>query len=227
MATVEFKPNNDPNKFTTKYSDRAADRKKIFDNVELNSGDIVAKKPTLGNKIKDSIVADSIDSIKNYIVKDVIIPQTINLLSTVLHSTIDAIFGGRSAYNQRSSFRSGINEQWNYNGYSKTSTPTVSINSQSVRSMWRDFPLTDYTKAQEIIDTMQEAIEMYQNVTCYELCEKLVESARLSGQLAGRPIDIPYTYQDWGWVDLSDARPKYTRNGYILDLPRPIYLGRV
>ena len=41
----------------------------------------------------------------------------------------------------------------------------------------------------------------------------------------GRPEEHSYTKTQYGWNSLADARIEATRNGWVLKLPKPVYIG--
>lgn len=58
--------------------------------------------------------------------------------------------------------------------------------------------------------------------------EELVNSIKMCGFASLHYLhelgDIKSTHSDmkWGWCDLTSASVKHTRDGYVLDLPRPV-----
>lgn len=63
-------------------------------------------------------------------------------------------------------------------------------------------------EAEEIIQQLYEYLERYEEVTV----------AQLYGLLGISPA---YTDQKYGWLDLRGLRPIRTKDGYLLDLPKP------
>jgi len=66
-------------------------------------------------------------------------------------------------------------------------------------------------EAEEVIDRMFDLVSRYEVVTVADLYELV----GVSGE---------YTDAKWGWTDLRGAAAMRIRDGYLLDLPRPIYL---
>lgn len=54
---------------------------------------------------------------------------------------------------------------------------------------------------------MDELLSKYESVSKADLHELL-------------GLDITYTDEKWGWVNLDDAGVKRVRSGYLLELPR-------
>jgi hypothetical protein len=69
------------------------------------------------------------------------------------------------------------------------------------------------TDAEAVLTSLFDTLELYNEV-------KLSEFYELAG------ISGNFTDERYGWTDLRGSRPVRTRNGWLLDLPRPEQLER-
>lgn len=210
MAVVELKPNNNPEKYTSTTADKGVKLKKVV------QGEVKSIKPTLGDKIKSTLVADGLESIKQKVIYEVVIPRVLDLVSDTFHSTIDAIFN--RGY-RRPTNGVGRNEQWNYNGYSSGNVYR-NVNQPARYPQQTDNLQPNYQRqycdkredAEIVLDMLMTTIEEYGAATVGDLYDLLGIT------------DVSFTYQKYGWYDLHGASVKYTRNGYLIDLPRAVLL---
>lgn len=216
MATVELKPNNNPEKYTDPKADKGVKLQKVV------TGEVKTVKPSVGEKFKQIFLADSVENIGGYLVNQVIIPRVIDLLSDTLHSAIDATFG--RGYGRPSS-GVGSNERWNYNEYSSgTQSRTYSGGRAATNAngttrysgiQTPDYQRKYFTKrkdAELVIDLLNSTIQEYGAATIGDLYDLLGIT------------DVSFTYQKYGWYDLGGAGVRCTANGYLIDLPRAVAL---
>ena len=69
-----------------------------------------------------------------------------------------------------------------------------------------------------MFDTRQEALEVLDEMEDILECDGVITVADLY-QLSG--LDEDYTDHDWGWTHLRSADVIKTRDGFMIDLPRP------
>lgn len=211
MAGQEF-PGNSHRKRETP----ASNEKKIEVAIV---GKATVRKKSLGKRMKEMFVGGDTDSVMNYLVADVIIPQIKDLLTEAVTQGIERLIhgDGRPA-GRRGSRSSGPTNYTNYsNRYSRPSSSPLSRPSDrppTVRShRIEDIILETRLDAQRVLDGLMEVAEKYDVVTVADLYGSVEWSAT-------------HTDGKWGWneEDLEKAHVRRIREGYLLDLPQPEYI---
>ena len=213
MAERELFPNN---------SERAKEQALVPQKIERDRPEPVAhrvkvkKKETTGQKFKRLFFAEDINDIGGYLVNDLIVPS---IKETFLNFMTAALMGDRRS--NSGYYRGGKNGDSKTN-YNKISTQgRVGFERRQKEDYSDDRKQFDIdnilfaTKAEadEILSRMDDCIENYGVVTVGYLYDLLEESG-------------PYTLEYYGWRSLRTARVVHVRNGYSLELPRPIRLER-
>jgi hypothetical protein len=182
------------------------------------TGAVIQRKKSFGSKLRDTFIGDS-RSVGQYIVSDVVVPAAKEVLHDVVNSYMDRMLGldrgpvrrsrgvsrphtGRVNYATNSSIRRDPRED---DRDRRRSDPKRRSND------YEEIILETRVEAEEVIDRMRERLEEYGQVSVadlYDMCD----------------VTSVFTDNKWGWDDLDAARARYTRDGYLLDLPRPIAL---
>lgn len=175
-------------------------------------GEVITRKKPLGTRIKEAFTGDDSRSVGHFILFDVVLPATKQLISDVASQGVERLLFGDNA-------RSSTVRRGGYsNTYNRVSTNNVRIRereepraiSQRARATheFSEVVLADRPEAQRVLDDLTAAIDQYDTVTVSDLYDLL---------------GITGTFQDdkWGWYELRDARIVRVREGYLLDLPKP------
>lgn len=184
--------------------------------------------------------SEDIDRVTNSIVDDFVKPRTksfgldlIKKLKEFMYSSITdfagSIFFGRGSSGSSSYSKNGAN----YTSYSKYGGKSAYYNEYADDYYWyngsyykndrpadtiqhdiiRERPIRDSGKAQEVLDELK-----YIARTTKEQCVAVGDYYTA----VGAPVDsLDYEFV-WTGPMLEKCRPRYTRRGYILDLPRPV-----
>lgn len=177
---------------------------------QVTTGKVVVKNKSLASKFVGTFIENDIQTVKEWIVTDVIIPGLKNAISDILIGAVEMTFGGG-----RSDRRShGSRDIYSYNRVS--SNKKSDRDSRSRRDGreedcdYRDIILESRGEAESVIDAMLDDIERYESVSVGALYEFIGKSSNAS-------------FQDykWGWTNLRDASVRRVRDGYKLDLPKP------
>lgn len=219
-APNEKKPkiNYPANSQKAKDADRSPDEvveegeKKV---KQITSGSVVQRKKPLGKKIAETFAGDDAHSVGSYILFDVIIPATKNLVSDMVREGIDRLlFGDSKGRSRISSARSNGHTSYSkmYTGSTRSDLDRPGggrqLSDRSRRT--HDFTeviLDDRGEAEQVLDTLRELIDNYDIATVTDLYD-----------LVG--ITGSYVDDKWGWADLRAAEVRRIRDGYLLDLPR-------
>lgn len=195
---------------------KAAQEKKI---EKVVTGSVVQRKRSLGKRFHDTFVGGDSRSVGQYIVMDVLVPATKDMIHDVITSYVERMLfpdsrpiGGR----RRSSSSSSVG-RINYGGASSSirRDPREEDRRRHVSSGSRskhDFGeiiLEKRVEAEEVIDRMIDQIREYGQVSIADLYDMV-------------DVTSQFTDNKWGWYDLEGARVRYVNGGYLLDLPRPV-----
>lgn len=184
------------------------------------SGKVIQKKRSLGRRMADAFIGEDVVDVKSFLVNDVFIPATKNIVVDILDGFRDsiemALFGtSRGRINrQRYGVSSPIVSYAQYwNGQNSNNSPKpVTVNRSSGRNTPKDLIFDNNAEAMEILNNLCDMIDQYGAVSVSEL-----------NDMVGLPKT--FTDQDWGWTNLSSASVRMIRGGgYLLDLPRMMYL---
>lgn len=178
---------------------------------KIVNGEVKTKEKSVFRKLGDIFLSEDAGKVKSYLVTDVIIPAIKDTIVDIVKNGIDMMFYGETrASNIKKGGGTYVSYSNYYNPSSKSRKPDVSDRNRS-RSDSREFIFDSRGEAEKVLDTLFELIQDYQAASVADLCS-------LVG-VTGEWID-----NKWGWVDLSGSTVKRVHGGYILDLPKPIYL---
>lgn len=178
---------------------------------------VTRKKKGLGGKIADTFFGDDIDNVGSYLIHDVIVPGTKNIISDLITGGLDMIFygesrgrHGRSATRDKnkSYVRELVNEHNSYAGYyNKPAQSSAPATRNKANHNFDDIELTTRAEANEVLLSLQDVLDMYGVVTVADFYE-LVN------------IAPEFTDHDYGWSSLARATVVPTRRGYVIKFPR-------
>ena len=174
------------------------------------SGKAVAKPKGKLAKLAGSFFAEDFKKVKEYILKDVILPTIKDTIWTTIARGSERMLYGESGHAPKNSKLGHIN----YGGMFKQMTQP-SENSRNTNSQYNvdNIILEDRGDAERVLDAMKAYIAEYGYVSVADLY-----------QFIGEPIG-EYTTTQWGWRSLNTAGIMRTSNGgYKLDLPKVVPL---
>lgn len=215
----ESKPviqNYKPNSHASKATPAEPDKK-----IEAIPG-IVAKerKKTLGQKFAEMFTGESAGNVWNYVLLDVLVPSAKNMASDALTSAVERFLFGDSRPRGRGVLGGGVGP--GYTNYNRMSTSSRDAHPRSdPRQMtqraraahdFAEIVLETRGQAEEVLDRLTTIIEDYQVVTVNDL----YDAVNISGN---------FTDAKWGWDNLAGTQIRHVREGWLLDLPRPIPLN--
>ena len=180
---------------------------------KIVSGDVKAKEKSAWRKLAGIFLSEDASKVKTYIWTDVIVPAIKDTVRDIIHNGVDMmLYGETKASNIKK--QGGGGTYVSYNSYYSPTTrnrKTVSSDSDRSRNDHREFIFDSRGDAEKVLDTLFEIVEEYKAASVADLCS-----------LVG--ITGEWTDNKWGWVDLSGSTVKRVHGGYILDMPKPIYL---
>ena len=171
------------------------------------------RKQATTTRISDIFVAEDIKSVANHVFSNLIIPRFKVLIVDTITSATRAFFLGESVIDGSSARRdsSGLIP---YNSIYGTKT-TVRSSSDQGRSIFKydDLLFDNYGDARLLLDTLDEMIADSGEVS-------------VSDMYAAVDRSCPYTYEYFGWKNISSAKIVNDTDGYWIKMPRPVQLKR-
>ena len=169
------------------------------------SGTVKVKKKS---ELSGMIISEDASNVKNYVIKEVLVPAFKNMVSEGVKACVDMfLYGGQGSRNERRSNSSYVS----YNRYSDRNDsnrrrddyrPT---NSRNIG----DFIFNNRGEAEEVLSQMDDILRTYGLVRVGDLYDLIDESC-------------PYTYENYGWTSLRNAEVVRVRDGYMLKLPKAL-----
>lgn len=206
-----FPSNQDP-----KTSDTPPEKPKL----QPVTKSAVQRKMSIGRRIKNALVVDDAQSIGAYLLEDVVIPTVKTLISDIAVGAIErALYGearGRPMSSSRISGRGYTPYNRIYSSGSRVTPPDDGPGDR--RELSRDarrshdfgeIVFESRAEAYEVLDRLNDQIKSFDVATVGDLLD-------LSG------ITATHVDENWGWRTLATAQVRRVRNGYILDLERPV-----
>jgi hypothetical protein len=176
------------------------------------SGTAIERKEPLRRKFLQAYAGDSAQSVGQYLVMEVLVPTSKNLISDLVTQGINKLLFGnaRPAQGVRSNVGgSGYGKFFNGNGGGSTQQNQQSAARQAPQNPgFNEIVLQTRVDAENVIDGLRDLIEQYGNA-------KVANLYSLLG------ITGDFTNQSIGWDNLSKAGVIAVREGYLLDLPQP------
>lgn len=177
---------------------------------------VKSRPKSIGKRLKDAFIGGDSRTAFLYAVGEVIVPQAKEMLAEAATTAFERLIFGES----RSSGRRSSNRTNGYTNYARYSSknirrgasedrPTVSPRTRDLD----DIVFETRIEAQNVLEQMNDLLEEYGLVSIADLYTMLGWSNRST-----------HTDQKWGWDDLQAADIRMTRGGYILILPKHIFL---
>jgi len=176
----------------------------------------VKRKTPLGKKIKNLIVGDSGHSVWEFVLLEVIIPQTKDIVADAVSQGIEKrLFGDVRSVGRRSGTRpntGGLSSNVGHVRYDRASAPQQQRPTMSRQGRRRhdigEIIIPSRGEATEVLDIMFNVVSQFGEITVAELYEMV-------------NISPEYTDRKFGWTNLTGASVVRVPAGYLLDLPTP------
>lgn len=177
-------------------------------------GKVRTKKVKMSQRFVDAFFGEDVGDVKSYLLMDILIPKTKDLISDIVSNGIDMVLGLEPRRGSGNRNRNGST----YVSYNKYSTPSYKQEESRGRSTrqngsyYFDVPIFESRgEAEEVLSNLVDLIEDFGQARISEL----YDMCGITGQ---------FTDEYWGWLNLSQASVKRVRDGYMLELPRPVSL---
>ena len=176
---------------------------------------VKTRKASLAKRAQETFLAEDIRDVKTHIFREVVVPGIIDFVLDFFHSGIDMVFGVGGRRGGRYSSRRSGKQYTNYSSISYKGNDEPRY--RQVRSDGR------FNLEEIIVGTRGEAEEIIHNLA--DLCEDY-GCARVADLYSMVGISGEFTAERWGWETVASARAvrDHRSGGYLIDMPRPIYL---
>lgn len=215
-----------PNSRTGRIENKAAPEPEKKPRVEsVVTGKVIHRKTPLGKRFKELFVGGDASSVANYILFEVLLPAARDAISDAVSQGVDRMIYGESRRPSRPGYRPGGSS--NYTPYNRYSSPgsnppwradrghgdrpedrrNVSRRARSTHD-FGELVLPTRGEAEEVLDGLYSLLSQYEQATVsdfYDLCG----------------ITPEFTDEKYGWTSLEGSRASRTRDGWVLDLPKP------
>ena len=217
MAEVKMEVEEFPSNSQGQQKEEPQEESKKLTRQVATAKRIVRKKTFL-----DSLLNGTLKVVGSYILFDIIIPATKNMISDMINNGSDMILFGEPKSRRRD--RDRVSPRVSYTEYygrdrDRDRGRLDDRERRDSRIYGRsrfdsdDILLPSREEAEEVIQSMFEVYDQYNAVTVAEFLE-----------LVGLPDE--YTDQNYGWTNLRDIQTRRVRDGYIIDLPVPKVLPK-
>lgn len=174
------------------------------------------KKKGLGQKMKSLVAEADFRGAVRYVVHDVLIPATRNLIVDASTRGIERVMYGPEHTSRRgsgTSYSYGPMTSYNrppssgFGGFSSSrNAPPINANSRTSRSYQDDVILSSRADAERVLDMLKTIIDQCDFVSVGDLRD-----------MCG--LASTHTDQLWGWVNLIGVNIRQIREGFIIELP--------
>lgn len=163
---------------------------------------------------------EDLPTVKESLIKEVIIPTIKDFMADIFIGGIErTLYGGSSRRKSDRGYSNGLvrSSLDGYRDYTRNSVRRRSEEKErderAEKFSFEDVVMRDRASAQDLLDTLKAAITKYGNVSVSELYDTLDVTE-----------NVNFTDNYYGWTDLSAAQIRRVRNGYWIDLPKPVSL---
>lgn len=167
------------------------------------TGNVKQRKKSGLAKAGSIFVPGDVDSVKSYILMDVLVPSIKRAISDIVCNGINMLLGEP---NRGKGSAPGARVAYRQYYQSEERKDYARPRSQAQYN-YDDIVFETRGDAEEVLYRMEELLERFDVVSVADLFD-----------MAG--ISCNYTDNKYGWTDLRNARVERVRDGYIINLPR-------
>lgn len=170
-------------------------------------------------KWTDLFYKDDKKSFKEFVLKDLVIPNAQRATGAVLHGIVSKLFGpGIGGYNGTYSYGgSGWGYNWSNKPYSVSTNFGFMKEPMSSQVDANKAPSTDLSSY--ILTTREDAEKVLEGLDAYLEAYDVVPVSAFFDLIG---IKAPYSYYDFGWTKLNSSRIIPKEHGWALILPKPV-----
>ena len=191
-------------------------KEKVIKPVVKNQ--VTEKNRSAISKFRKILIGGSLSETIAYLRKDVLVPKLQETIVEAVDKGTDMLVYGEDAPVRSRKQNKGIGmfEKVSYHSSSATPKRRAIENASKKTRDFRDLVFETKEDAQNVLDSMLELIDQYEEVSINDLYDLVNRSGN-------------FTDNKYGWTNLSSAKIVRTRVdgaiGWVLDLPPAIYLN--
>lgn len=184
------------------------------------TGEVKTRKKSLGKRFLETFTGDDSKTVVQYVFFDIIIPGAKDMVADAVSQGIERkLFGEVRSRSRRGGYGGGGHTAYNrmsgagrdiFRRDDPRERPSISKRARATHN-FNEIILETRPEAMEVVDQMYTLLSQYEVVTVADLYELLGETGE-------------FTDDRYGWTDLRGTDIARVREGYLLDLPRPIQL---
>lgn len=176
---------------------------------QITKGRTIKTHDGFFSKLIQNLISDDPSSVKTYLIDDILIPGVKDLIANAINLGIDAIFFGSGSEQSFRKSRTSQNGRVSYQKYYDQNTRGRQrySNHDARRSDADDILVETRREAQEILNELNCILEEYDQVSVGDLYDA-----------AGMTTN--FTMYKYGWFNLSNARIRQVRDGYLIIMPQ-------
>jgi hypothetical protein len=183
------------------------------------TGNVTKRKKTLGDKIGDIFLGEEAKNVAQYVLWDVLVPNVKDLIFDMVKTALHMRLYGEPKDDRirRDRDRSILSIDYtnryrpNRDRDRDRDRPSYSSRSRTVFA-YEDIVIPKRVDAERVLAELADMIEDYEVASIADLYDLLGEPSQ-------------HTDKKYGWDSLGRATIERVRDGYILNMPRPIELN--
>lgn len=191
----DYRP--DPQRFNKQNPEKKKLEKVVRGNVKL-------KKKSELSKFTDIFIAEDVKSVGSYAFMEVLVPAIKKAVVDIVTDGINMIFYGGTERGRKSS-----SSKVSYRSYYDSRDDRRPVERTRTGYAYDDIVLPSRGEAEEVLEQLDNALDMYKVVSVADLYDLIGESC-------------PHTAHKYGWTNLRNARAVKVRDGYLLELPKAL-----
>lgn len=177
------------------------------------------RKKSLLKRISDIFIGGDSRSVVHYVVMEVLVPQAKDMMAEAASTGFERMIYGEARPNRRNPGGVRPAGPTNYTRYAvrgnnplgRAGAPDSRPNVQSRTQDIDNILLATRVEAETVLDRLYDLLKEYESASVADLYSLVGWSSN-------------YTDQKWGWTDMHGSQIRRVREGYTLELPRPISL---
>lgn len=180
------------------------------------TGATVVKKRGLGDKIRDTFIAEDLGRVRDYIIGDVVIPDIKKAVDNIVSNGVHMLLYGAGSSRSSSSTRkisSPSAPRVSYRDYYSQDRNPVSVGVRTNAYNFDDVVFDTRGDAELVLEQLVDILQTYGTVSVQDYYDSCGETS-------------PYTTCDYGWRSLKTASIARVAEGYIIRMPKAVDIRR-
>jgi len=179
--------------------------------TKIIKGTVVTKKQPLSKRISEVFGGANASEVTHYVIWDVVIPAAKTTISEMVSGGIEMLLFGetKSRRTTRDRGKSYVSYDKRFTAAPRRDERETTASRNRARLNFNDIILDSRGEAEEVLSALVDLIETY-GIACVSDLYDMVG------------ITSAFTDEKWGWTNLSSASVGRVREGYLIDLPKPV-----